>query len=57
MLFWISLIIMWIFRILEYNEIIQVGFMNWVLGIILMYPISVLIDMYLWYKIEKIFKK
>ena len=57
MLFWMSLVVVWIFRVLEYNEIIQVGVTNWVLGIILMYPISVLIDMYLWYKIEKIFKK
>lgn len=57
MLFWMSLVIIWIFRILEYNEIIQIGVMNWVLGIILLYPISMLIDMHLWYKIEKIFKK
>ena len=57
MLFWMSLVIIWIFRILEYNEIIQVGVTNWVLGTILIYPISMLIDMYLWYKIEKIFKK
>ena len=57
MLFWMSLVVVWIFRVLEYNEIIQIGITNWVLGIILMYPISVLIDMYLWHKIEKIFKK
>lgn len=57
MLFWMSLVVVWIFRVLEYNEIIQIGVTNWVLGIILMYPISILIDMYLWYKIEKIFKK
>ena len=57
MLSWISLIIIWIFRILEYNEIIRIGVTNWVLGFIIFYPISVLIDMYLWYKIEKIFKK
>lgn len=57
MLFWMSLVIIWIFRILEYNEIIQIGVMNWVLGTILLYPISMLMDMYLWYKIEKIFKK
>ena len=57
MLFWMSLVVVWIFRVLEYNEIIQIGVTNWVLGIIIMYPITVLIDMYLWYKIEKIFKK
>lgn len=57
MLFWMSLIILWIFRILEYNEIIQIGVTNWVIGVIIFYPISMLIDMYLWYKIEKIFKK
>ena len=57
MLTWISLIIIWIFKILEYNEIIQIGVTNWVIGIIIFYPISMLIDMYLWYKIEKIFKK
>ena len=57
MLLWMSLVIIWIFRILEYNEIIQIGVTNWVIGFIIFYPISVLIDMYLWYKIEKIFKK